>query len=132
LRIKIPTFMKRLGCGVALLAWFVLLTLPCFAIVLATQGEIILTHSDIPFDDFRVWLIQQPHTRGLAISNSNRVSAADGSGAVCTVLDAHFLLWEGEPSVSPHYCSCYTGHTGNWTSISEGDDACHLAGEQAK
>ncbi len=129
MRIKIPKLLSRIGCGLAVVLWFMLLTLPCFAVVLATQGEIILTHSDIPFDDFRVWLIQQPRQRGIAISNSHRVSAVDGSNAVCTVLDAHFILWEGQPVTSPHYCSCYKPESGGWSSVAEGDDACHLAGE---
>ena len=115
-----------------LVAWFALLTLPCFAIVLATQGEIILTHSDIPLDDFRVWLIQQPKERGIAISNSHRVSASDGSGAVCTVIDGTFILWQGQSGDAPHYCSCYQKESGNWSSVAEGDDACHLAGESSK
>src|SRR5258707_13853463 len=94
LRIKIPKLLPRIGCGLAVVLWFMLLTLPCFAVVLATQGEIILTHSDIPFDDFRVWLIQQPRQRGIAMPNSHRVTAVEGSKAVWTVLDAHFLRWE--------------------------------------
>src|SRR5258707_1210353 len=102
-----------------------LLTLPCIAIVLATQGEIVLAHSDLPNDDFRVWLIQQPRERGIALSNSHRVSGTDGS--VCTIIDAHFVLWEGQQVASPHYCSCYKQQDGNWNSTAEGDEACLLA-----
>src|SRR5258708_38104019 len=107
LRMQVPKRLSRIGCGLAVVLWFMLLTLPCFAVVLATQGEIILTHSDIPFDDFRVWLIQQPRQRGIAISNSHRVSAVDGSNAVFTLLDARFILCEGQPVTSPPYLSSY-------------------------
>jgi hypothetical protein len=102
-----------------------LLTLPCIAFVLVTQGDIVLAHSDLPNDDFRLWLIQQPHERGIGLSNSRRVSGTDGSA--CTIIDGSFLLWEGQQAASPHYCSCYRQQGDNWNSTAEGDEACHLA-----
>src|SRR5260221_14161773 len=123
LRIKIPKLLSRIGCGLAVVLWFMLLTLPCFAVVLATQGEILLTHSDIPFDDFRAWLIQQPRQRGIAISDSHRVSAVDGSNSLCTVLGAPFILRDGQPVPSPHSCSCYKLESGGGPSGAAGADA---------
>ncbi|HLY28923.1 MAG TPA: hypothetical protein VKQ72_21430 [Aggregatilineales bacterium] len=125
MRIRIPKALKRLGCGLLLVAWFALLMLPCVAIVLVTDGEIVLTHSDVPNDEFRVWLIQQPHERGIALSNSRRVSGTDGS--TCTIVDGSFLMWEGQQAESPHYCSCYKQQGGAWNSTAEGDEACQLA-----
>jgi hypothetical protein len=93
-------------------------------VVLATQKEIILTHSDIPQDDFRVWLIQSAKQRGLGISNSRRVSVSDDS--VCTVIDGFFILWEGKGEPS-HYCSCYQKQDSVWQSRAEGAEACALA-----
>ena len=126
MRVRIPKILRRFGCGVLLIAWFALLMLPCVAIVLVTQGEIVLAHSDIPNDDFRIWLIQQPHERGVALSNSRRVSGTDGS--ICTIIDGSFLMWEGQQAASSHYCSCYNKQQdGSWSSTAEGDQACQLA-----
>jgi len=95
-------------------------------VVLASQGEIILQHSNIPEDDFRIRLIQTVSERGLAISNSRRVDTTNGN--VCTIIDVRFLLWQGKANPA-HYCSCYTWSGLNWSSIAEGADACTLAGE---
>src|SRR5262249_46298215 len=106
--------------------WFLILLLPCFMIVLATQGDITLTHSSVPEDYFRIRLIQTTNERGLAVSNSRRVDASDGK--VCTIIDVRFLLWQGQANPA-HYCSCYTGSDNNWSSVAEGKEACQLAGE---
>ena len=121
-----PKPIRRLGCGVLLVMWFMILLLPCIMIVLATQGEIVLTHSGIPEDDFRVRLIQTTTERGLAISNSHRVDIQDGN--VCTIIDVRFFLWQGKANPA-HYCSCYTGSDKTWSSVAEGTEACQLAGE---
>ncbi|MEP7288933.1 MAG: hypothetical protein ABI947_24535 [Chloroflexota bacterium] len=122
---KIGQVLRRTGCGILLILWFTLLLTPCLAFVLAVQKEIVLTHSDIPEDAFRVWLIQDINARGIGISNSQRVTAAT-NGATCTIIDGRFLLWQGK-AASPHFCSCYTKQNGYWSSIAEGDAACHLA-----
>jgi hypothetical protein len=126
--LKIRRFLKRLGCGILLVLWFMFLLTPCLMIKLAVDREIILTHSDIPNDDFRVWLIQDVRSRGLAVSNTRRVDGTNG--AVCTLTDVGFLLWEGKGGDPQHYCSCYSKAESGWSSVAEGDAACQLAGEQ--
>jgi hypothetical protein len=118
--------LRRAGCGALVVIWFILLLTPCLFVVLVTQREIVLTHSDIPNDDFRVWLIQEPRQRGIALSNSRRVSAAND--AVCTLIDVRFIMWQGQGDPI-HYCSCYTRQETSWVSIAEGTEACKLAGE---
>ena len=121
---KIRRSLRRFGCGIALVLWFTLLLTPCLMIVLATQREIILTHSDIPQDDFRIWLIQSIGQRGVGVANSRRVNAAGGN--VCTIIDGFFILWEGK-GAPPHYCSCYQKQNNQWVSTAEGAEACMLA-----
>jgi hypothetical protein len=123
--LKIRRYLRRLGCGIALVLWFTFLLTPCVMVVLATQHEIILTHSDIPQDDFRIWLIQSIGQRGIGVANSRRVSAADGN--VCTIIDGFFVLWEGKPASSTHYCSCYQKQDYEWVSTAEGAEACQIA-----
>jgi hypothetical protein len=116
----------RVGCGVLVVLWFLLLLTPCLVVVLLTQREIVLIHSDVPNDDFRIWLISEPRERGFAISNARRVSAANN--AVCTLTDVRFIMWQGKGDPI-HYCSCYTRQNNTWMSIAEGAEACTLAGE---
>jgi len=124
--LKIKRTLRRLGCGLLLMLWFLLLLTPCLFIVLITQHEIVLAHSDIPEDDLRVWLIQEADQRGFAISNSRRVSAPNDE--VCTLTDVRFFLWKGKGDPN-HYCSCYVRRADRWSSVAEGDEACKLAGE---
>ncbi len=119
--------LKRLGCGLLLVLWFLVLLTPCALIALATQGEIVLTHSDVPNDDLRIWLIQEAGQRGIAVSNARRVDAANAT--TCTLTDVRFLLWQGTGGEAQHYCSCYAHQETGWSSVAEGDAACQLAGE---
>jgi hypothetical protein len=123
---RIPKPLKRLGCGVLLVAWFLLLLAPCLLFVLAVQRQIEITYSDVPQDSLRIWSIQERDLRGIAVSNSRRVSAPND--VTCTIIDVRFLLWEGQAD-SSHQCSCYTRANNNWMSIAEGADACKIAGE---
>src|SRR5258708_23267756 len=125
-RLKIRRLLRRLGCGVLLVLWFALLTLPCFAIALVFQKEIILTHSDIPNDEFRIWLIQDIRNRGVAVTNSRRVDAPNG--VVCTVINGGFFMWQGTTANPPDYCACYSrpGQTGS--ALPAGSEACRIAG----
>jgi hypothetical protein len=110
-----------------LVLWFIFLLTPCLMFKLAVDREIILIHSDLPEDDFRIWLIQDVRNRGVAISNSRRVDASNG--AACTVIDVRFILWQGKGGDSQHYCSCYSKAESGWSSVTEGEAACQLAGE---
>lgn len=128
LKLNVKKLSRRLGCALFLMVWLVVILSPCPVFVLAIRGEIVLTHSDIPEDYFRIWSIQELQLRGLGISNARRVSIPDGS--VCTITDTHFILWKGQAPAA-HQCSCYTrqGEANTWMSIAEGADACKLAGE---
>lgn len=123
---KIKRTARRLGCALLLVLWFLLLLTPCLFIVLITQREIVLAHSNVPNDDFRVWLIQEADQRGLAVSNSRRVSAPNN--VVCTLTDVRFFLWKGKGDPN-QYCSCYVRQSDSWSAVAEGAEACKLAGE---
>ena len=118
--------LRRVGCGILVAVWFLLLLTPCLFVFLVTNQEIVLTHSDVPNDNFRIWLIQEANQRGVAVSNARRVTAANN--AVCTLTDVRFIMWQGKGDPN-HYCSCYVQQDSAWTSIAEGTEACKLAGE---
>ncbi|HVO41955.1 MAG TPA: hypothetical protein VMT34_05005 [Aggregatilineales bacterium] len=118
--------LRRVGCGLLLAGWFVFLLTPCLLVYLAANGEIVLTHSDVPDDQFRIWTISSTTTRGIAASNARRVDTADG--LVCTLTDVSFLIWQGKGSAPQHYCACYSPHNGQYQTALTGDDACKKAG----
>ncbi len=118
--------LRRLGCAALLALWFLLLLTPCLGFVLVVQHEIVLTHSDLPDDTFRIWLIQQIDQRGIAFSSARRIDLPNQTA--CTVTDARFVLWQGQGAPT-HFCSCYTRQADTWASVAEGTSACKMAGE---
>ncbi len=116
--------MRRLGCGVALVLWFGVLLLPCFCFVLAAQGEITVSLSDVPGNTFRIWLVNEANERGIGISKPILRTTGDAN-SVCVQTDVSFILWQGEGTPN-HYCDCYTRpHEGtDWTSTSTTQGSC--------
>ena len=95
--------LARLGCGVALVIWGLLLLTPCFFITLAVRGEISLDTGPAPEQRLRIWLIMEADERGLGISTTSSVPQAD---LTCIQTDVRFVLWEGEAE-PVSYCHCY-------------------------
>lgn len=95
---------RRVGCGILLVIWFLLLLTPCFLFVLATQQEIRLSLGSAPGQEFRIWLIMEAETRGVGIS-SGRVDSGDDF-AVCVETTINYVLWAGREDGNV-YCECY-------------------------
>jgi hypothetical protein len=119
---------------VLFVVWLVFIMSPCFVIVLAVQREIVITFSDVPADELRIWTISEARLRGVAISTTRRVASVapvpetEGGAATCTIIDTRFLLWQGSAD-NGHHCSCYVRRGEAWQSVAEGADACKLAGD---
>jgi len=114
---------RRLGCGIALVLWILLLLFPCLAVVLISQGEIAIQLGNIPGQSFRVWLIQDAKERGLGIARPSVHSSAEGAN-VCLQTDTSFILWMGSGPPSS-YCECYTHSSDNWTSTGTTQGSCN-------
>ena len=132
---KIPKLLRRVGCGALVVVWLVAMLTPCAVVVLATQGEIKITYSDLPEDEFRVWTVFSTGTRGIAFSNSRRItpnkplSTASYRDEMCQIIDINFLLWQGSAN-SSHQCYCYAKvDETQWEILVDGTQACQLAGE---
>ena len=95
---------RRAGCIVALVIWFVILLLPCFLIVLAVQQEIVITTGSAPGQELRLWLISEADERGLGLSSASVYQSS--ANALCVETNVHFLLWTGH-SDPVLYCDCY-------------------------
>jgi hypothetical protein len=113
--------LRRCGCWLALLFWFVLLVTPCGLLYLATQNELAISLGDLPGQTLRVWLVNEARLRGIAIS-SPAVVGQDSSGAICLQTQVSFVLWMGEGDGS-RFCDCFAREGDDWalTSTSAGD-----------
>lgn len=122
-------WLKRLGCAVLLIPWLLCLSAPCLIIALVVQQEVVITYSDLPNDALRIWTIEEPASRGIAVANSYRVEAPNG--ATCVITDVRFFLWQGS-ALPSHQCACYTRQATTWQPLSTGAEACKLSGEPAQ
>lgn len=114
--------LRRAGCLIGLVLWFLLLLAPCGLFYLATQGEIALTLNESPPQILRVWLVMEAQQRGVGISRPT-VFADPVNQTVCIQTDVSFLLWQGQgDNLASTYCDCYAQND-DWALVntSEGD-----------
>lgn len=114
---------KRVGCILALIVWFLLLLLPCGLFTLATQGEISVSQGSLPGQQMRLWLIMEVDERGLGVSST--AARQDDANNACLQTSVSYLLWQGQsdPLV---YCECFARDSADaaWTLVSTQTDAC--------
>ncbi|PJF32175.1 MAG: hypothetical protein CUN51_00675 [Candidatus Thermofonsia Clade 1 bacterium] len=130
--------LRRLGCALLFIPWLALMFAPCFVIALISQGEIVITWSDVPEDTFRIWLLRDVPIGGVGIATSQRYTPPqpdDGRQVVCTLIDVRFVVWQGNAqragALPSRQCACYERVPPNqaWRTLSVGDEACRLIGE---
>lgn len=116
--------LRRLGCTIAVIIWFIVLLTPCLCIVLASQGEIAVRLGDVPGQSFRLWLLNESRQRGIGISRPT-VYASEEQNQVCLQTDVSFILWIGSAEAIT-YCECYTQLDDNaaWELLSNLQTAC--------
>lgn len=95
---------RRVGCWIAIVFWFALLLTPCVFFYFAVQGEGAIRTGDAPGQELRVWLVMEPRTRGLGISNGVVANQTDTS--VCVQTTTNYVLWQGRAQ-NAAYCECY-------------------------
>jgi hypothetical protein len=110
-----------LGCGVAL--WFAFLMLPCFFLIMLTQGQIVVRTGELPEQSIRIWLVNEARQRGFGIAVPS-THAGEG-GQRCLQTDVRFVSWLGsaEPAT---YCECYDreSEAEEWSLLSTNPAAC--------
>lgn len=113
----------RVGCTILVILWFLLLLTPCLAIILATQGDIVIPQGSVPGHEIRIWLISEADQRGIGISSAS-VQQTDAN-ALCLETNARFILWAGNAD-SLTLCECYTRESEDqaWSTVSVEDRAC--------
>ncbi len=119
---KRRSLLRRLGCGIGLLIWAILLLLPCIAILLISQGEIAVQLGSLPDQSLRVWLIQDAAERGIGIAYPSVHSGEDST--TCLQTDTNFMLWMGKGETSS-YCECFVPDGDNWKSVRTTQASCN-------
>lgn len=120
--IKPRSRLRRLGCGIGLVIWAILLLFPCMAIVLISQGEIAVQLGNVPGQSLRIWLVQDATERGLGIARPS--IHTDDNANVCLQTDTNFLMWMGKGETTS-YCECYAHNGDNWKSVSAAQGICN-------
>lgn len=101
--------LRRLGCTILLILWFIFLLLPLFLFIMAVQKEITIAHAgDIPESYqhplFQVQLVMEQDYRGLRIVNATLHNGTDTT--ICVQTNVRYVLWQGEGE-SATFCRCY-------------------------
>lgn len=114
---------RRAGCTVAVILWFLILLTPCLCIVLATQGEITIATGSAPGQQMRLWLVSEADQRGIVLSTASIHQPSEN--AVCVQTDVRFFLWAGEADPTS-YCECYGRSSSSepWELVSTASGVC--------
>lgn len=115
--------LRRIGCGIALTLWFLLLLTPCIMVYAASLGEITIPQGDLPGQSIRLWMIQEARSQGIGIASTSALNIDENTR--CLQTDNRFLLWRGsEPPVT--YCECFrrSGGEGRWDFIGGAEGIC--------
>ncbi|MBI5669771.1 MAG: hypothetical protein HZC41_17375 [Chloroflexi bacterium] len=116
--------LRRIGCGLGLLLWAVVMVSPCLLFTLATQGQITVMLGGAPNQEARIWLINEARVRGIAISWPS-LHNVEGDTALCVQTDTRFFLWAGSGDPAT-FCECYTriGPDDAWTAAESFSGSC--------
>ncbi len=121
---KRSSIMRRTGCFIGLIIWFVLLLTPCFCLVMASQGEITINLGDVPGQSLRIWMVNEARSRGVAIARPTVYVIGNGD-SICLQTDVSFVLWMGQGDAI-HYCDCYLWGDNDWTLTSTASGDCSI------
>ncbi len=119
----------RVGCGLILLFWFVLLLTPCAMIWLATGNTLTIPRGNVPEADLHpvleVQLIMEIDNRGLKFTTTG-VNQSDEMN-LCIQNNINYLLWESDNNSTPaSYCQCYQrqDNQSEWEFTQQIESAC--------
>ncbi|MBL8145177.1 MAG: hypothetical protein JNL34_02225 [Anaerolineae bacterium] len=95
---------RRVACATLIVLWFALLLVPCGLFYFAVQQEVTIPLGSMPGQELRVWLVMEPHTRGIGVSIGQVAFQTDSERCVQTTTT--YFLWAGRPE-NATYCECY-------------------------
>lgn len=104
-------FIRRMGCGAALLAWFALMLSPCIVITVLVEGEFVISLSDVPNHQLRMFDVDTDDTRGFGFSQGSIESETDDE--VCVITRVRYIMWRGS-NEPVNFCQCYQKINDRW------------------
>lgn len=114
-------FVRRLGCGALLMVWFVLMLWPCVLLTVIMEGEFVVTISDRPNHDARIFNVQSDDTRGFGFSYAE--VQEESSERLCIKTYVRYIMWEGS-NEPVDYCRCYERVDEQWLTSPAVNDQC--------
>jgi hypothetical protein len=108
---------RYIGFLVFLLVWLFLISLPAFAFVLATRGQIEL--GSTKGQQLRIFLVQEEDAEGLGVEWARPLS----SQTHCLQTSVRYFLWAGQPQ-NVTFCQCIDPATDDLLPAVPGP--CHL------
>ncbi len=118
----------RIGCILLVVIWFLILLIPLFFFILATQQEITIARAgDVPDSYqhplFQVQLVMEEDYRGLRFVTTSIHDKTDE--IMCVQTNVSYILWEGkgEPAT---FCRCYEQDltASMWTLLDQTLETC--------
>jgi hypothetical protein len=120
----------KIGCGVLLAIWFLLLLLPFAMFWLATGHNFTIPRTNIPEAElhprFQVHLIMDKDNRGLQFLSTQVFR--NSPNELCVQGHVNYLLWESEDDDNATvYCECYKRNDpdAEWVFIETMNSTCH-------
>ncbi len=121
----------KLGCGVLIVLWFVVLTIPCAMIWLAVGNTLTIPHANVPEPEqhprLQIQLIMEIDNRGLKLTSSS-LDQIDETN-LCIENNINYLLWKSDANAAPAiYCQCYQrdNSESEWEFTQQIESACNL------
>lgn len=126
--LRVPTSrIGRLGCGVLVILWFVLLLTPCGLFFLATSNEIRIELPNVPDPQehplFSLGLVMDEFNRGIKMTRSQITSVSVQS--LCVQTNVNYWRWQSDgTSDTLVFCQCYEKQGEAWVFTTQSLDAC--------
>jgi serine/threonine protein kinase len=113
--------LRRLGCGVALAIWGVLMLWPCVLITVLIEGEFVVGLSDRPGHEVRMFNVESEDARGFGFSVAE--VERENADRLCIKTYVRYFIWRGD-NAPVDYCRCYTRRVDNWQASRAVNAAC--------
>ena len=113
--------------ALGLIIWFTLLMAPCGLFWMASGGEIILHHANIPepvsHPLLQINSISESDYRGVRIVTSFVSSQTETN--MCVQTQANYLLWHSRgENPNTTFCDCYARENDSWSFTATTSGAC--------
>ncbi|MFP4322300.1 MAG: hypothetical protein ACLFTK_07595 [Anaerolineales bacterium] len=117
-------WLRRGGCCLAGGVWLVfLLAIPYVFITLMVEKEIIITRSDVPGHQIRLFFLDSVDQRGFGLQRATMAQGGADSDFACVATEVDYLLWEGDIQPSD-YQIYYIRQDERWIQVPEGSNDC--------